>query len=85
MKVRPCLPRGFPRLDRADELHTFRLEPLASGFDVVHEKPDDRSRGDVGVLGVRGAEDLWPCCRQTSEYWLKVAMIRLMLKRLGRN
>jgi hypothetical protein len=57
-KVRPRLPRGFPLVDGADELDAFRLQILAGALDVVDEKPGNRSRGEVGVLGVRGAVDL---------------------------
>jgi hypothetical protein len=45
-------------VDGSDELDAICLHELAGAPDVVDEEPDDRSRGEVGVLGVGGAEDL---------------------------
>jgi hypothetical protein len=50
-------PRRFPFVDGADKLDAFRLQALASRFDVVDEKPDDRFLRGVGVLGVGGTEE----------------------------
>jgi hypothetical protein len=57
-KVRPRLSCRCPYVDRADEPGALSLENPAGGFDVVHQETRDRSPGEVGVLGVRGAEDL---------------------------
>src|SRR5215218_2960468 len=57
-KVRPRLSRGSPLVDGTDELQALRLENPAGTLDVVHQKTGDRSPGEVGVLGIRGAEDL---------------------------
>ena len=45
-------------MDGADEFYAFCLQALAGAPDVVDEKPDDGPRGEVSVLGVRGAKDL---------------------------
>jgi hypothetical protein len=45
-------------VDGADKLDAIRLHDLSDAPDVFDEEPDDRFRGEVGVLGVRGAEDL---------------------------
>jgi hypothetical protein len=57
-EVRPRLPRGFPLVHGTDELDALRLENPAGTLDVFHQKTGDRSSSEVGVLGVRGTEDL---------------------------
>jgi hypothetical protein len=57
-EVRPRLPGRLPLVDGPDELDALGLETPAGTLDVVHQETGDRSRGEVSVLGVGGAEDL---------------------------
>ena len=74
--MRPRLPRGFPLVDGADELDASRLQSLARALDVIDEEPGDRSRGEVRMLGVGGAEDLrLAAVRQPEDRKLAIFMI----------
>lgn len=57
-EVRPRLARGFPLVYGTDELDALSLQNPAGTRNVFHQKTGDRSSSEVGVLGVRGTEDL---------------------------